>query len=133
MYIQSKNIQGRIMWINTNYFSICPDVNIYISFEWWMQKTLPTTLDSQSFSSTDLYRLNNPSLLHLTIWSDLYKLHFLYHLLFSSIWLPLFYNSTFHQIGFFLNIINLFFNYLHSWEPMHVFKEQFINELWLIY
>ena len=38
-----------------------------------MQKTLPPTLDSQSFSSADLHRLNNLSLLHLTVCSDLYS------------------------------------------------------------
>lgn len=125
MYIQSRNTQGRIMWIYTNDFSICPDVNI--SFEWWVQKTLPPTLDSQSFSSADSHRLNNPSFLHLTIWSDLCKLCFFYHLLFCGVWLPLFYSSTFHQTEFFLHIINPFSHYLHSCKSMHVFKEHFIN------
>lgn len=47
------------MWINTNEFHICPDVNVCISFEWWMQKTLPPTLDTQRSSPANLHRLGN--------------------------------------------------------------------------
>lgn len=126
-YLESRNAQGRIMWINTNEFSICPDVNIYMSFEWWVQKTLPPTLGSQSFPSADLHRLHNPSLLHLTIWSDLYKLCFFYHPLLSHVWLPLFHSSTSHQTELFLQIINPLSYHLHSCESMHVFKEYFMN------
>lgn len=69
--ILKRNMQGRIMCINTNEFSICFDVNIYIPFEWWMQKILSPMLDSHNFSSADLDKLSNSSWLHLMIWSDI--------------------------------------------------------------
>lgn len=50
------------------------DVNSQVSFEWWVQKALPTTLHSWSFFSADLPGISDPSLLHLTICHDLYNL-----------------------------------------------------------
>lgn len=108
------------MWVNTNEFSMCCDVNIYISFEWWMQKTLLPTLDSQSFSSTDLHRLNNASLLDLTIWSDLYSFaSFIisYPPVTGCLYFTVLCSTKLNSSC----ILLTFSKYRHSCEPMHIF------------